>query len=195
MSSDELYQKGVAELAEVVGMTLAKGVLPGELVIDFVNRARTGLLHWDCVRSPCSVPGKSSEASVRVDGMIRRIVRGRGISRELALIGLTRLLSQLFRYGVVTARSQAYTKLLIVPLTSDATTNAYAENFALRLRQWDVPCEISLVGGGKVSKHIEYATKKGIPFIGFIGETEVADGTVAVKRSPGEDAGKYPDFE
>ncbi|MBP7811883.1 MAG: hypothetical protein KA054_03515, partial [Candidatus Moranbacteria bacterium] len=50
-----------------------------------------------------------------------------------------------------------------------------------RLRGWDVPCEISLVGGNKVTKHIEYATKKGIPFIGFIGETEVADGTAAVK--------------
>lgn len=182
VSSDELYQKGVAELAEVVGMTLAKGVLPGELVID-LSIARgldyytgtvfeTRLVRYPEVGSVCS--------GGRYEDLVGSFAEGNfpGVGMS---IGLTRLLSQLFRYGVVTARSQAYTKLLIVPLTSDATTNAYAENFALRLRQWDVPCEISLVGGGKVSKHIEYATKKGIPFIGFIGETEVADGTVAVK--------------
>ncbi len=182
VSSVELYQKGVAEWAEVVGMTLAKGVLPGELVID-LSIARgldyytgtvfeTRLVRYPEVGSVCS--------GGRYEDLVGSFAEGNfpGVGMS---IGLTRLLSQLFRYGVVTARSQAYTKLLIVPLTSDATTNAYAENFALRLRQWDVPCEISLVGGGKVSKHIEYATKKGIPFIGFIGETEVADGTVAVK--------------
>ena len=96
-------------------------------------------------------------------------------------IGLTRLLSQLFRYEVVKSGAQAYTKILIVPLASDAAIDAYAEGFASRLRGWGVPCEISLIGGNKVVKHIEYATKKGIPFVGFIGETEMDDGTVAMK--------------
>ncbi len=182
VSSDELYQKGVAELAEVVGMTLAKGVLPGELVID-LSIARgldyytgtvfeTRLVRYPEVGSACS--------GGRYEDLVGSFAEGNfpGVGMS---IGLTRLLSQLFRYGVVTAQSQAYTKILIVPLTSDVPTHAYAEGFTSRLREWGVPCEISLVGGGKVAKHIEYATKKGIPFVGFIGETEVAGGTVALK--------------
>ena len=182
VSSDELYQKGVAELAEVVAMALAKGVSPDELVID-LSIARgldyytgtvfeTRLVRYPEVGSVCS--------GGRYENLVGSFAEGNfpGVGMS---IGLTRLLSQLFRYEVVTARSQAYTKILIVPLASDAVIDTYAEGFASRLREWSVPCEISLVGGNKVAKHIEYATKKGIPFIGFIGETELADGTVAMK--------------
>ena len=182
MSTDELYQKGVAELMDVVGMALAKGVLPNELVID-LSIARgldyytgtvfeTRLVRYPEVGSVCS--------GGRYENLVGSFAEGNfpGVGMS---IGLTRLLSQLFRYGVVTAQSQAYTKILIVPLASDGAIDAYAEGFASRLREWGVSCEVSLVGGNKVSKHIEYATKKGISFIGFIGETEVTGGTVAVK--------------
>lgn len=182
VSTDELYRKGVAELAEVVDRALAKGVLPDELVID-LSIARgldyytgtvfeTRLVRYPEVGSVCS--------GGRYENLVGSFAEGNfpGVGMS---IGLTRLLSQLFRYEVVKSGAQAYTKILIVPLASDAAIDAYAEGFASKLRGWGVPCEISLIGGNKVVKHIEYATKKGIPFVGFIGETEMADGTVTVK--------------
>jgi len=182
VSTDELYRKGVAELAEVVDRALAKGVLPDELVID-LSIARgldyytgtvfeTRLVRYPEVGSVCS--------GGRYENLVGSFAEGNfpGVGMS---IGLTRLLSQLFRYEVVKSGAQAYTKILIVPLASDAAIDAYAEGFASQLRGWGVPCEISLIGGNKVVKHIEYATKKGIPFVGFIGETELADGTVAMK--------------
>lgn len=182
-SPNELFREGVRELTEVVNATLAKGVLSEELVID-LSIARgldyytgtvfeTRLVRYPEVGSVCS--------GGRYDDLVGSFAEG-GFPGVGMSIGLTRLLSQLFRYGVVTAQSQAYTKVLIVSLASDVPTHAHAEGFASRLREWGVPCEISLVGGGKVAKHIEYATKKGIPFVGFIGETEVAGGTVALKN-------------
>lgn len=183
LSPDALYRAGVMELAEVVDMALAKGVLPDELVID-LSIARgldyytgtvfeTRLVRYPEVGSVCS--------GGRYENLVGSFAEGNfpGVGMS---IGLTRLLSQLFRYEVVKSGSQSYTKILIVPLASDAAIDAYVEGFASQLRGWGVPCEISLVGGGKVVKHIEYATKKGIPFIGFIGETEIASGTVAVKN-------------
>jgi histidyl-tRNA synthetase len=182
VSTDELYRKGVAELAEVVDRALAKGVLPDELVID-LSIARgldyytgtvfeTRLVRYPEVGSVCS--------GGRYENLVGSFAEGNfpGVGMS---IGLTRLLSQLFRYEVVKSGAQAYTKILIVPLASDAAIDAYAEGFASQLRGWGVSCEISLIGGNKVVKHIEYATKKGIPFVGFIGETELADGTVAMK--------------
>lgn len=182
VSTDESYRKGVAELAEVVDRALAKGVLPDELVID-LSIARgldyytgtvfeTRLVRYPEVGSVCS--------GGRYENLVGSFAEGNfpGVGMS---IGLTRLLSQLFRYEVVKSGAQAYTKILIVPLASDAAIDAYAEGFASRLRGWGVPCEISLIGGNKVVKHIEYATKKGIPFVGFIGETEMDDGTVAMK--------------
>jgi histidyl-tRNA synthetase len=178
----EEYRKGVAELAEVVDRALAKGVLPDELVID-LSIARgldyytgtvfeTRLVRYPEVGSVCS--------GGRYENLVGSFAEGNfpGVGMS---IGLTRLLSQLFRYEVVKSGAQAYTKILIVPLASDAAIDAYAEGFASQLRGWGVSCEISLIGGNKVVKHIEYATKKGIPFVGFIGETELADGTVAMK--------------
>lgn len=35
---------------------------------------------------------------------------------------------------------------------------------------------------GKLVKHIEYANKKGITYIGFVGETEVTNRVVRVKN-------------
>lgn len=182
VSTDESYRKGVAELAEVVFMALAKGVSPDELVID-LSIARgldyytgtvfeTRLVRYPEVGSVCS--------GGRYENLVGSFAEGNfpGVGMS---IGLTRLLSQLFRLEIVKSGSQSYTKILIVPLASDAAIDAYVEGFASRLRGWGVPCEISLIGGNKVVKHIEYATKKGIPFVGFIGETELADGTVAMK--------------
>lgn len=183
LSSNQSYQEGVDELAQVVSMALAKGVETKELVID-LSIARgldyytgtvfeTRLVEYPKVGSVCS--------GGRYEDLVGTFANGNypGVGMS---IGLTRLLSQLFKYKVIEATAQSYSRLLIVPFSSDSQTVAYTEKFAARLRVWDIPCEVSMVDASKVARHIDYATKKGIPYIGFIGETELAGNTVAVKN-------------
>jgi len=183
LSSNEVYQLGVVELARVIETALAKGVKESELIVD-LSIARgldyytgtvfeTRLVKYPEVGSVCS--------GGRYEDLVGSFAQGNfpGVGMS---IGLTRLLSQLFRYQVVVPGPHSYTQMLIATLSSDEESVFYAEQFASQLREWGIACEISLVSGNKVTKHIEYATKKGIPFIGFIGETEVAQGSVAVKN-------------
>lgn len=183
VSSHELYQAGVAELIQVVNLTLAKGVLPSELVID-LSIARgldyytgtvfeTRLVKYPQIGSVCS--------GGRYEDLVGSFAQGNfpGVGMS---IGLTRLLSQLFRYQVVIPGPHSYTKMLIATLSSEDATILYAEQFASQLRDWGIACEISLASGSKAAKHIEYATRKGIPFVAFIGETEATQRSVAVKN-------------
>lgn len=182
LSVDPLYQDGVAELIDVVGMTLAKGVEPKELVVDLtIARGldyytgtvfETRLVQYPQVGSVCS-GGRYEDL---VGGFANGDFPGVGMS-----IGFTRLLSQLFKYEVIAPKAQSYTKLLLTPLSVEGEVVGYVENFASRLRSLDIPCEVSL-GGSKLTKQIEYAQKKGITHVGFIGETEFSAGVVRVKN-------------
>lgn len=182
LSINTLYQQGVDELTQVVAATLAKGVTTKELVID-LSIARgldyytgtvfeTRLVKYPEVGSVCS--------GGRFEDLVGSFARGNypGVGMS---IGLTRLLSQLFKHKVITARAQSYSKILLVSLSSEAAVVAYTENIASLLRGWDVPCEVSLLQG-KLTKHIEFAEKKGIARIGFVGETELAGNTIRVKN-------------
>jgi histidyl-tRNA synthetase len=183
LSSHEVYQVGVSELEEVVRTALFKGVQASELVVDLTiargldyytgSVFETRLVEHPEVGSVCS-GGRYEDL---VGGFARGNFPGVGMS-----IGLTRLLSQLLRYQVLVPGAHSYAKLLIVALASDENIVSYAESLAGKLRGWNVACEVSLVGGSKVTKHIEYASKKGIPNVAFVGETELLQGTVAVKN-------------
>ncbi len=182
-STNQLYREGVSELMEVVNMILAKDVSTKELVID-LSIARgldyytgtvfeTRLVSYPQVGSVCS--------GGRYDNLVGTFaVKGKypGVGMS---IGLTRLLSQLFKYNVITAKAQSYTKLFLIPLSLDKSVVDYTEKFASKLRALDVPCEVSLLVG-KLIKQIEYAEKKGVSHVGFIGESEVASGVIRVKN-------------
>lgn len=181
LSENPLYQEGVGELAEVVAATLAKGVKTNELVVD-LSIARgldyytgtvfeTRLVKYPELGSVCS--------GGRYENLVGTFASGNypGVGMS---IGLTRLLSQLFKHKVVAAHAQSYTKFFLIPLSSEEAVTAYTESFASRLRAWDIPCEVSLMQG-KLAKHIEYAERKGIPRIVLIGTDEVANRTVRVK--------------
>lgn len=181
LSADAMYQEGVGELVEVVAATLSKGVNAGELVVD-LSIARgldyytgtvfeTRLVKYPELGSICS--------GGRYENLVGTFASGNfpGVGMS---IGLTRLLSQLFKHKVIEANAQSCTKFFIIPLSSEKAVTAYTESFASRLRAWDVPCEVSLMQG-KLAKHIEYAEKKGVPRIILIGENEVANRTVRVK--------------
>ncbi len=181
-SKDHLYQEGVRELIEVIQMSLSKGVAKPELVVDLtIARGldyytgtvfETRLVQYPQVGSVCS-GGRYEDL---VGGFAKGDFPGVGMS-----IGLTRLLSQLFKYDVLAPKAQSYSKLFLVPLSQGIEVVGYVEKLATKLRGWDVPCEVSL-REGKVSRHIEYANKKGTQYVGFVGETEVSGNYVQVKN-------------
>lgn len=182
LSEHRLYQEGIAELAEVVSTALAKGVGAKEFIVD-LSIARgldyytgtvfeTRLVKYPQIGSVCS-GGRYEDL---VGGFANGDFPGVGMS-----IGLTRLLSQLFKHEVLTSQAQSYTKILIIPLSIEGGVVSFVEKFASRLRSLDVPCEVNSMGG-KLVKQIEYAQKKGIDYVGFIGEKELADEIVRVKN-------------
>lgn len=181
LSTNAMYQEGVNELAEVVAATLTKGVKTNELVVD-LSIARgldyytgtvfeTRLVKYPQLGSVCS--------GGRYENLVGTFASGNypGVGMS---IGLTRLLSQLFKHKVIVASAQSYTKFFIIPVSPEMEVAAYAESFASRLRTWNVPCEVSLVTG-KLAKHIEYAERKGIPHVVLIGADEIANRIVRVK--------------
>lgn len=182
LSTDLLYQEGVDELINVIEMALAKGVDLRELVIDLtIARGldyytgtvfETRLVEYPQVGSVCS--------GGRYEDLVGTFTNGSfpGVGMS---IGLTRLLSQLFKYKVITPQAQSYTRLFLIPLSPDKKVMDFTENLTSCLRTWNIPCEVSLVNG-KLSKQIEYAQKKGITHVGFIGETELTRGIVRVKN-------------
>lgn len=181
ISGNEMYREGVDELVFVVAATLMKGVSPKELVVD-LSIARgldyytgtvfeTRLVDYPSVGSVCS--------GGRYEDLVGSFAKGNypGVGMS---IGLTRLLSQLFKHKVVNPKKQSYTKFFLVPLSADNSVVSYTESFASKLRSWNVPCEVGLIGA-KLNKHIEYAEKKGIAHIILIGEEEIAHRVVRVK--------------
>lgn len=181
LSANALYQEGVEELIEVVAAALAKGVDEKELIVD-LSIARgldyytgtvfeTRLVTYPALGSVCS--------GGRYEDLVGTFATGNypGVGMS---IGLTRLLSQLFKHKVIAARAQSYSKFFIIPLSTEKDVVVYAEKFASRLHEWSVPCEVSLLQG-KLAKQIEYAEKKGIPHIVLIGTDEVDNKIVRVK--------------
>ena len=62
----------------------------------------------------------------------------------------------------------------------DEAGQALAINISNQLRKANIPSEVypDIV---KIKKSFEFADKKGIPFVGVIGEQEIKDQTVSVK--------------
>ncbi len=182
LASHDLYEEGVTELATVVTTALMKGVAREELVVD-LSIARgldyytgtvfeTRLVDYPAVGSVCS--------GGRFDNLVGSFAKGKypGVGMS---IGLTRLLSQLFKHEVIMPESQSYTRFLLIPLSGAHEVIGFSENLASQLRLWDVPCEVGLTNV-KLNKNIEYANKKGIPYVILIGDDEVAKKTARVKN-------------
>lgn len=101
---------------------------------------------------------------------IKQKLPGVGVS-----IGLTRLLSLAFKNNLLEAKKKTPSQLLIT-LYDDAQ-RMQCENIAEQLRELNVACEV-FFKAQKLGKQIEYADKKGINYVLFIGE----DNKIEVKN-------------
>jgi len=60
------------------------------------------------------------------------------------------------------------------------------------LRDQGINVDMALEGGSKVKKIVGFADKAGIPYVGFIGEQELADGTISIKDLKAHDQVTIP---
>ena len=180
LGRNELFDLGVSELTAVTKYLSSFGVPEENFAVDLtIARGldyytgtvyETALLDHPEIGSVCSGGRYDNLAEYYTD----RQLPGVGIS-----IGLTRLFYVLDEQGLLNpARPACPADVLIVPMTQElgpaAETATYLRSRGLRAQLY---CEQK-----KFKAKIQYADKLGIPFVVFLGEDELAAGTLSVKN-------------
>ncbi|MBQ5749319.1 MAG: histidine--tRNA ligase, partial [Oscillospiraceae bacterium] len=177
---NELFDTGIDELAAVTRYLAAFGVPEENFAVDLtIARGldyytgtvyETTLLDHPEIGSVCSGGRYDNLAEFYTD----RQLPGVGIS-----IGLTRLFYVLGEQGLLNpARNTAPADVLILPMTDDLTA---AATTATLLREAGIRTQL-YSEQRKFKAKIQYADKLGIPMVAFLGEDEIAAGTVSVKE-------------
>lgn len=177
--ADEDFKTGIDELEAVCSSIKALGV-PDENFKLNLKIARgldyyTGTVYetflndYPELGSVCS-GGRYDELA---SNYTKQSLPGVGIS-----IGFSRLFYQLKAAGIISNNGKATpSKIMLVPMdgTLDFTLSA-----ASKLRAQGINTEVYL-NSGKMGKKFTYANKLGIPFVGVIGDEEMAQNSVMLK--------------
>jgi len=176
---NELFDLGLSELQTVTRYLAAFGVPEENFAVDLtIARGldyytgtvyETTLLDHPEIGSVCSGGRYDNLAEYYTD----RQLPGVGIS-----IGLTRLFYVLGEQGMLSETMlTAPADVLILPMTEDLTA---AIALATKLRDNGIRTQL-YTEQKKFKAKISYADKLGIPYVIFLGEDEIAAGTVACK--------------
>ena len=176
---NEIFDQGLDELAAVTRLLGAFGVPEENFAVDLtIARGldyytgtvyETTLLDHPEIGSVCSGGRYDNLAEYYTD----RPLPGVGIS-----IGLTRLFYVLNEQGMLNPdRADAPADVMIVPMTDDLTP---AARLATNLRAQGIRVQL-YAEQKKFKAKIQYADKLHIPYIIFLGEDEIAAGTVSLK--------------
>ena len=176
---NELFDLGLDELKTVTRYLAAFGVPEENFAVDLtIARGldyytgtvyETTLLDHPEIGSVCSGGRYDNLAEYYTD----RQLPGVGIS-----IGLTRLFYVLGEQGMLSdSMLTAPADVLILPMTEDLTA---AIALATKLRDSGIRTQL-YTEQKKFKAKISYADKLGIPYVIFLGEDEIAAGTVACK--------------
>jgi len=177
--ADEDFKTGIEELEAVCSSIKALGV-PDENFKLNLKIARgldyyTGTVYetflndYPELGSVCS-GGRYDELA---SNYTKQSLPGVGIS-----IGFSRLFYQLKAAGIISNNGKATpSKIMLVPMdgTLDFTLSA-----ASKLRAQGINTEVYL-NSGKMGKKFTYANKLGIPYVGVIGDEEMAQNSVMLK--------------
>lgn len=175
---NELFARGVEELATVVRAITYLGVPPNNFIVD-LSIARgldyyTGTVYetilneFPEIGSVCSGGRYDNLAEYYTDEQLP----GVGIS-----IGLTRLFYQLKQAGAIQSGPATPTRVLVVPMVADARVPL---ELASLLRAHNISTEVYF-DDVKVKRKLAYANKLGVPYVVIIGEDELAAGTYTLK--------------
>lgn len=163
----ELLDTGLAELVSVIEG--ANELMPGSLVADL--KIARGLDYYTGTVYESTLEGHEDLGSVcsggRYDSLAtdgKRTFPGVGLS-----IGVSRLISRLFRDELVTASRAVPTAVLVAVLDEDHRLTS--EKIAATLRARGINTEVS-PSAAKFGKQIRYADRRGIPYVWFPGQTD-----------------------
>ena len=176
---NEMYNKGVAELKDVVkyvrmfglseknfcvDLTIARGLdyYTGTVYETFLNDYRE-------LGSVCSGGRYESLAENYTD----KKLPGVGIS-----IGLTRLFYKLNELNIIKADKKSISDVLIIPMTENIEVPM---SLASGLRNSNINTEIYL-NDKKIKAKMKYADKLKIPYVIVIGDDEIANNSVKIKN-------------
>jgi histidyl-tRNA synthetase len=165
--------QGIASLSAVVEALNA--AVPGCAVADL--RIARGLDYYTGTVYETFVEGHEDLGSICSGGRYDSLVAGGGFPGVGLSIGVSRLVSRILSAGLATASRAVPTAVLVAVV--DEQARAASAGIADRLRARGISTEVS-PNAAKFGKQIQYADRRGIPYVWFPGES---DGEVKDIRS------------
>ncbi|WP_062078890.1 histidine--tRNA ligase [Demequina globuliformis] len=178
----ELLKAGIASLVALVeGVNAA---VPGTAVADL--RIARGLDYYTGAVYETFLAGHEDLGSICSGGRYDSLVAGGGFPGVGMSIGVSRLVSRMLGSGLVEA-SRAVPSAVLVAVNDEESREASAR-IADRLRARGVACEVA-PKAAKFGKQIQFADKRGIPFVWFPGAAEAPSDIAAQPDAGAVDAG------
>ncbi|PKQ26244.1 MAG: histidine--tRNA ligase [Actinobacteria bacterium HGW-Actinobacteria-4] len=166
--------EGIAALTALVSGVNA--AVPGCAVADL--RIARGLEYYTGSVYEAFVEGHEDLGSICSGGRYDSLVGGGGFPGVGLSVGVSRLVGRIIAAGLATATRSVPSAVLVAVVEEEARGASAA--IADRLRARGIPTEVS-PNAAKFGKQIQYADRRGIPFVWFPGDG--ADGEVKDIRS------------
>lgn len=175
---DEDAQRLLGEGLEALGLLVetVNAAVPGTAIAD-LSIAR-GLDYYTGAVYETTLEGHEDLGSICSGGRYDSLVAGGGFPGVGLSIGVSRLVSRLVSRGMLVATRSVPSAVLIA--VTDEDQRGKSDGIATRLRSRGIACEVSPTAA-KFGKQIQYADRRGIPYVWFPGED--ADGEVKDIRS------------
>lgn len=154
-------EDGIAALAALV--TAVNAAVPGTAFAD-LSIAR-GLDYYTGAVYETTLAGHEDLGSICSGGRYDSLVAGGGFPGVGMSIGVSRLVSRLVGQGLVEATRAVPTAVLVA--VDAPESRAASESIAQALRARGICTEVSPTAA-KFGKQIDYAAKRGIPFVWFV---------------------------
>lgn len=167
--AQRLLAEGLAALGALVEAVNA--AVPGTAEAD-LSIAR-GLDYYTGAVYETTLEGHEDLGSICSGGRYDSLVAGGGFPGVGMSIGVSRLVSRLVSRGMLVATRSVPSAVLVA--VTDEETRGASQAIADRLRARGIACEVS-PSAAKFGKQIQYADKRGIPFVWFPGADGVVEG-------------------
>lgn len=162
------FAAGVASLVALVEAVNA--AVPGAAVADL--KIARGLDYYTGAVYETFLEGHEDLGSICSGGRYDSLVGGGGFPGVGMSIGVSRLVSRMVSAGLATATRGVPSAVLVA--VDDEDTRSESNAIADSLRARGIACEVSPTAA-KFGKQIQYADRRGIPFVWFASQGEVKD--------------------
>jgi len=166
-AATELFETGLAELAALAAA--ADQQAPGVVVVDL--KIARGLDYYTGAVYETALVGHEDLGSICSGGRYDTLASdGKATYPGVGLsIGVSRLVARLLGAGLVTPSRTVPAAVLVA--VNDEPSRAASDQVAAQLRNRGIPVEVS-PSAAKFGKQIQYAERRGIPYVWFVGESD-----------------------